>query len=76
MSFCNAYKITSTSNFNPKIDLEYSFKDPIDIYRNSQCHNTENHKIKILIEKHEKERTLGELCVGVEIIFKLTLEKC
>jgi len=31
MSFSNAYKITSTSNFNPKIDLKYSFKDPIDI---------------------------------------------
>ena len=43
MSFCNTYKITCISNFNKKIDLEYSFKDLIDIYRNSQCHNTENH---------------------------------
>ena len=45
MSFCNAYKITGILNFNPKIDLEYSFKDTIDIYWNSRCHNTENHNI-------------------------------
>jgi len=72
MSFCNAYTITSIWNFNPKTVLEYSFKDPIDIYRNSRCHNTKNHN-ETLIGIHERERTLGKL--GVEIIFKLILEK-
>jgi hypothetical protein len=32
--------------------------------------------IRVLIGKHERERTLRELGVGVEIIFKLILEKC
>ena len=59
MSFCNAYTSTIISNFKPKIVLENYFKDPIDIYRNSQCHNTKNHNKNSIRKIWKGENTWG-----------------
>jgi hypothetical protein len=75
LSFCDAYKITSMSNFIPKMYLDYALKNSIAVYKSARCRNTQNHNHEILILKHEREITLGELGKNM-ISFKLILDKC